>query len=152
MKTKITIGLEIEAPDWIALEGDTRTLLENIVYSLKDFPYKTDYAEWSESGRRISKVVDIAPTSESKGIITLIPEYIHTPQIEIQVPKRGWGWPALAKKRHYWLENESVAICGRWMYTGELHDEEAYHKDSENNCKVCQSKIAKLQTKKDNKV
>jgi hypothetical protein len=31
---------------------------------------------------------------------------------------RGWGWPFLSKKAHYFVD--SRALCGKWMFTGEL--------------------------------
>lgn len=30
----------------------------------------------------------------------------------------GWGFPALARKAHYFDEGELVCICRRWLYSG----------------------------------
>jgi hypothetical protein len=33
-------------------------------------------------------------------------------------PKEGWGFPGLARKAHYFVEDKT--LCGKWAYTGSL--------------------------------
>lgn len=53
----------------------------------------------------------------------------------------GWGWPLLSKKAHYFVEARS--LCGRWMYTGELTDNQGAK--SPDDCAACTKKLAKQQ-------
>lgn len=55
-------------------------------------------------------------------------------------PRRGWGWPALSKKAHYFDDSPSC-LCGGWLYAGGL---EAGNDGSPDNCKACQRRLAKL--------
>lgn len=48
---------------------------------------------------------------------------------------RGWGFPALSRKAHYFVDG--TALCGGWAFTGELHDTMHDHKD---NCRACMRK------------
>ena len=54
---------------------------------------------------------------------------------------RGWGWPGLSKKAHYFINR--LSLCRKWAYAGPL--DEANHK-SLDNCKQCmtiRNKMAK---------
>lgn len=59
-------------------------------------------------------------------------------------PAEGWGFPALAKKAHYFQEGSATSICGGWMYTGPREPDEF---ESSDDCKTCRKKLAKLQNK-----
>ena len=48
--------------------------------------------------------------------------------------RAGWGWPGNARKAHYFDENNSVSICGRWMFTGERDENNARSPDD---CVAC---------------
>lgn len=50
---------------------------------------------------------------------------------------KGWGFPYLAKKAHYYNQGDSTSLCGKWMYTGERVDSMHDHKD---NCVSCMKK------------
>jgi len=50
-------------------------------------------------------------------------------------PKEGWGWPAMSRKAHYFVNGRS--LCGRWMYFGKLYSEDF----GEDNCKSCLKKL-----------
>jgi len=54
--------------------------------------------------------------------------------------KKGWGFPSNSKKAHYFF-NDSISLCGKWMFTGKLEDDN--HK-SPDNCKACMVKREKL--------
>lgn len=49
--------------------------------------------------------------------------------------KRGWGWPMLSKKAHFFFDGRS--LCGKWMFTGEMEDN---NHDSVDNCAICKKK------------
>ncbi|HHL0958982.1 TPA: hypothetical protein ACQVH3_003732 [Serratia marcescens] len=57
---------------------------------------------------------------------------------------QGWGFPALAKKAHYFADGSSTSLCGKWLFTGVLFDE---HHDHPENCAVCMRKRAEAQEK-----
>ncbi len=52
---------------------------------------------------------------------------------------RGWGWPALSKKAHYFEDGRS--LCNRWMYMGQLEDNNL---DSPDDCATCRKRLAKV--------
>ena len=52
---------------------------------------------------------------------------------------KGWGFPMLSKKAHYFIG--SMSLCRRWMFTGELEDSQHSHPD---NCQACCKKLTKL--------
>lgn len=54
-------------------------------------------------------------------------------------PSQGWGFPALTNKAHYFIGGR--ALCGGWMFAGELEDARHDHAD---NCLACMKKRAKL--------
>ncbi|TBU96842.1 hypothetical protein DNJ95_14695 [Stutzerimonas kirkiae] len=47
-------------------------------------------------------------------------------------PVRGWGFPALARKAHYFVNGTS--LCRGWWFTGELVDQGHALPD---NCATC---------------
>jgi hypothetical protein len=51
--------------------------------------------------------------------------------------KKGWGQPGLAKKAHYFIDG--MALCGRWMYSGELDNVDAGTAGPDD-CTVCRRK------------
>lgn len=53
----------------------------------------------------------------------------------------GWGFPALAKKAHYFPEGELICLCRRWMYAGERED---FTHDHQDNCSECRRKLRAL--------
>ncbi|HEJ7134750.1 TPA: hypothetical protein SMF84_001419 [Serratia marcescens] len=57
---------------------------------------------------------------------------------------KGWGFPALAKKAHYFTDDSPTSLCGKWLFTGIRIDE--YH-DHHDNCAVCMRKRAESQEK-----
>lgn len=57
-----------------------------------------------------------------------------------EIQAKGWGWPLLSKKSHYFLEARS--LCMKWMYTGAL--EEGNDK-SPDNCAECKRRFEKMQ-------
>lgn len=61
----------------------------------------------------------------------------------MSAPTKGWGWPAASKKAHY-FNNSITALCGSWMYTGPLEDNEHQSLD---NCKSCMKKREVLEAK-----
>lgn len=52
--------------------------------------------------------------------------------------EKGWGWPALARKAHYFVDGRS--LCRAWFYLGRLENNK--HK-SPDNCKACMKKLDK---------
>jgi hypothetical protein len=46
--------------------------------------------------------------------------------------KRGWGWPLLSRKAHYFIG--AMSLCRKWMYTGSIFDTDH---NSPDNCKAC---------------
>jgi len=46
--------------------------------------------------------------------------------------EEGWGFPALSKKAHYFVN--SMSLCRSWMYGGTL---ESGNDNSPDNCKRC---------------
>lgn len=79
MRTKITIELEIEAPDWTGFVGDTRILLENIIYRLHELEIRGDHYGWHEAGKEINGQAYITPTDDSKGTYSIAPVLIDAP-------------------------------------------------------------------------
>lgn len=55
---------------------------------------------------------------------------------------KGWGWPSLAKKAHYFIDGTS--ICGRWMYMGTINDTETSGPDD---CAECKRRWTKMKEK-----
>lgn len=56
---------------------------------------------------------------------------------------RGWGWPANAKKWHYFVGSES--LCGNWIYGGDVYGNEARYHESDL-CKKCRRELQILKT------
>jgi len=52
----------------------------------------------------------------------------------------GWGWPALARKAHWFPENSLTSLCGRWLYSGPREDSD---KPSKDDCTMCRHKREK---------
>ena len=48
--------------------------------------------------------------------------------------EKGWGFPYLAKKAHYFDAESMTSLCGKWMFTGARVDE--FHQHDEN-CVAC---------------
>jgi len=59
----------------------------------------------------------------------------------------GWGWPLNSRKRHY-FQKKGISLCGKWMYFGEK--KEGFD-NSDENCKPCRLKLAKLRRKREQK-
>lgn len=59
---------------------------------------------------------------------------------------KGWGFPGLAKKAHYFEDDNSTSLCGKWWYMGTRHDDDHDHKM---NCTTCMRKRLKLLEKED---
>jgi len=57
-------------------------------------------------------------------------------------PPRGWGFPRLSKKAHYFVDGRS--LCGKWLFTGDLEDS---NDDSPDNCTACKKAVRKLREK-----
>lgn len=55
-------------------------------------------------------------------------------------PAKGWGFPASSKKAHY-FNGEARSLCGGWLFTGMLEDNNHRSLD---NCKSCMKKRDKL--------
>ncbi len=53
--------------------------------------------------------------------------------------KKGWGFPINSKKAHY-FDGDSMSLCNRWMFLGELEDD---NHDSPDNCASCKTKLTK---------
>ena len=64
--------------------------------------------------------------------------------------RRGWGWPADAKKAHYFIlkygEQWNTSLCDRWAYGGNLEDS---NDDSPDNCKACLRKLKKMREREE---
>ena len=58
----------------------------------------------------------------------------------------GWGWPAGAKKRHYFVGRESQSLCRNWLYWRAVIDTD--HK-SPANCRVCMRQREKLKAEEE---
>jgi len=54
--------------------------------------------------------------------------------------RRGWGWPQLSKKPHYFVDGQS--LCGRWMFFGEVSDKDASEKGPDD-CAQCRRRYGK---------
>lgn len=65
------------------------------------------------------------------------------PEIVRLAPKQGWAHPLLAKKWHYFLADDLVSVCGKWMLAGTRYDDPSYDIDPDN-CAACKKKVAKL--------
>ena len=61
---------------------------------------------------------------------------------ERQAKARGWGWPGNSRKAHYFVNGRS--LCSKWMYFGDLYDE---NDDYTRNCAACKRKVKKLREK-----
>lgn len=61
------------------------------------------------------------------------------------IERRGWGFPALARKAHYFAQEAGKAftssLCGSWAFGGYLSDDKHNHPD---NCKRCMKKRERL--------
>jgi hypothetical protein len=55
----------------------------------------------------------------------------------------GWGWPLAARRSHYFVRGTS--LCGRWLYTGRLEDNQ--DATSKSDCLPCRRELAKRKTK-----
>ena len=51
--------------------------------------------------------------------------------------QKGWGWPALSKKAHYFTDGRS--LCGKWLFWGQL---EEGNDGSPDNCAQCKRRLA----------
>jgi hypothetical protein len=57
----------------------------------------------------------------------------------------GWGWPALAKRAHYFDPGQGTSICGRWMFIGfRTRDNGVCGPDD---CAACEKKLEKRRKK-----
>lgn len=56
--------------------------------------------------------------------------------------EKGWGFPYLAKKAHYFDSESMTSLCGKWMFTGARVDE--FHQHDEN-CVACMRRREKLE-------
>lgn len=54
--------------------------------------------------------------------------------------RRGWGWPAFARKAHYFVNSQ--ALCKGWLFMGRMED---FNHDSKDNCARCQKLRAALE-------
>lgn len=59
---------------------------------------------------------------------------------ESKAKRVGWGWPLNSKKAHY-FHNDTISLCGKWMYAGRL---ELGNDESADNCVSCMRKRLKL--------
>lgn len=49
-----------------------------------------------------------------------------------------WGWPGNARKAHVFANGDSVALCGKWMFTGPKTDLGTLgDKPGPDNCAAC---------------
>ena len=52
--------------------------------------------------------------------------------------RQGWGFPINSRKAHYFIiedgKERSISLCGKWLFGGELHDD---NHNSPDNCKKC---------------
>ena len=56
-------------------------------------------------------------------------------------PTRGWGWPMLSKKAHYFVDDRS--LCGKWLFSGyDVGDH--IGKPGPDDCKACWKKLDRL--------
>ncbi|EBR3877723.1 hypothetical protein T062_18840 [Salmonella enterica subsp. arizonae] len=55
--------------------------------------------------------------------------------------KAGWVRPVNASKHHFFTENETTSICGRWMHFG--HNREPDTFESPDDCVACRRKLNK---------
>ena len=56
------------------------------------------------------------------------------------VPRKGWAWPGLSKKAHYFYDARS--LCNRWAFSGPVDDEGADTKGPDD-CAVCRKRYDK---------
>ena len=61
-----------------------------------------------------------------------------------EIESKGWGFPGLSKKAHYFNAGDSISLCGEWMFSGIRFDEMHEHPD---NCKMCMKKREKQEAK-----
>ena len=54
---------------------------------------------------------------------------------------QGWGFPDNSRRAHYFLEGQSISLCGRWVWFGERFDDKHDH---HLNCAACKKKRAAL--------
>ena len=52
---------------------------------------------------------------------------------------KGWGFPLNTRKAHY-FDNDAISMCGKWMYMGQLEDN---NHTSPDNCAICKRKREK---------
>lgn len=57
---------------------------------------------------------------------------------DVKLPA-GWGWPPNALRAHYFAENESRSLCGKWAYAGKRVNN---NHESPDNCLDCQRRRA----------
>jgi hypothetical protein len=53
--------------------------------------------------------------------------------------KKGWGWPGLSKKAHYFVDGR--ALCGKWLFFGPIEDVTSTAKGPDD-CAACHKKRA----------
>jgi len=51
----------------------------------------------------------------------------------------GWAWPANSRKAHYFVNGQ--ALCGRWMFLGEIRASEQSEKPLADDCTTCRKKL-----------
>lgn len=61
------------------------------------------------------------------------------------IDNKGWGFPTLSKKAHFFNSGEAISLCGKWMFTGVRIDE--WHEHPEN-CATCMKKRKKQEGEK----
>lgn len=53
--------------------------------------------------------------------------------------RAGWARPLMGSKHHYFKENETESICGRWMLYGDDREPDTF--ESPDDCKACRKKL-----------
>lgn len=61
---------------------------------------------------------------------------------QFKKPLEGWGWPANSRKAHYFVDGK--ALCGKWMFFGNL---EEGNDESSDNCTACKKALVKRREK-----
>lgn len=54
----------------------------------------------------------------------------------------GWGFPVNAAKPHFFPKDDSVSICGRWMFFGPRSADDG--RVGPRDCVACQRKLTKM--------
>ena len=61
---------------------------------------------------------------------------VDTEAAEVQ---RGWGWPQLSRKAHYFVNG--MSLCRKWMYTGALTPNQSTERGPDD-CAECHKRVA----------